>query len=93
MGRKNVQVMRLWMKRKFGLMNETYELSILCECKMVLIIFNSTSKLLQYASTNTDKWLLKYTEHEKGYSGCSNGSFCLLCEYILLVVVSWPHLW
>ena len=50
-------------KRKFGLMKKAYELSILCDCEIALIIFNSGNKLFQYASTDMDKILLKYTEY------------------------------
>ena len=42
-------------KRKFGLMKKAYELSVLCDCEIALIIFNSTNKLFQYASTDMDK--------------------------------------
>ena len=48
-------------KRKFGLMKKAYELSVLCDCEISLIIFNSQNKLFQYASTDMDKVLLKYT--------------------------------
>ena len=34
-------------KRKFGLMKKAYELSVLCECEIALIIFNSNNKLHQ----------------------------------------------
>ncbi len=48
-------------KRKFGLMKKAYELSVLCDCEISVIIFNSHNKLFQYASTDMDKILLKYT--------------------------------
>lgn len=44
-------------------MKKAYELSVLCECEIVIIIFNNNNKLYQYASTNVDNILLKYTEH------------------------------
>lgn len=43
-------------------MKKAYELSVLCDCEIALIIFNSSGKLVQYASTEIDKILLKYTE-------------------------------
>ena len=52
-------------KRKFGLMKKAYELSVLCDCEIVIIIFNSNNKLYQYASSNVDNILLKYTEHNE----------------------------
>lgn len=51
-----------FLKRKQGLMKKAYELSVLCDCEIALIIFNSSGKLVQYASTEIDKILLKYTE-------------------------------
>ena len=51
------------MKRKYGLMKKAYELSVLCNCDIGLIIFNnSNNKLVQYASKDMDKVLLRYTE-------------------------------
>jgi MADS-box transcription enhancer factor 2B len=43
-------------------MKKAYELSVLCDCEIALIIFNNTGKLVQYASTDIDKILMKYTE-------------------------------
>jgi len=40
---------------------QAYELSVLCDCEIAVIIFNSNNKLFQYASTDMDKVLLKYT--------------------------------
>ena len=42
-------------KRKFGLMKKAYELSVLCDCEIAVIIFNSHNKLFQYASTDMDR--------------------------------------
>uniref|UniRef100_A0A4W4HJB3 MADS-box domain-containing protein n=1 Tax=Electrophorus electricus TaxID=8005 RepID=A0A4W4HJB3_ELEEL len=74
MGRKKIQITRImdernrqvtFTKRKFGLMKKAYELSVLCDCEIALIIFNSSNKLFQYASTDMDKVLLKYTEYNE----------------------------
>ena len=70
MGRKKISIARIsdernrqvtFTKRKFGLMKKAYELSVLCDCEISVIIFNSHNKLFQYASTDMDKVLLKYT--------------------------------
>ena len=42
-------------KRKFGVMKKAYELSVLCDYEIALIIFSSSNKLYQYASTDMDK--------------------------------------
>ncbi|PVD19704.1 hypothetical protein C0Q70_20195 [Pomacea canaliculata] len=44
-------------------MKKAYELSVLCDCEIALIIFTSNNKLYQYASSDMDKVLLKYTEY------------------------------
>ena len=59
-------------KRKFGLMKKAYELSVLCNCEIALIIFNTNDKLFQYASTDMDKILLKYTEYHEPHESRTN---------------------
>lgn len=36
-------------------MKKAYELSVLCDCEIALIVFNSSNRLFQYASTDMDK--------------------------------------
>ncbi|KPP64391.1 hypothetical protein Z043_117269 [Scleropages formosus] len=67
-------------KRKFGLMKKAYELSVLCDCEIALIIFNSTNRLFQYASTDMDKVLLKYTEYSEPHESRTNADI-LEVEY------------
>jgi hypothetical protein len=43
-------------------MKKAYELSVLCNCEIALLIFNTSGKLVQYASTDIDQILMKYTE-------------------------------
>uniref|UniRef100_A0A1I8FY54 MADS-box domain-containing protein n=1 Tax=Macrostomum lignano TaxID=282301 RepID=A0A1I8FY54_9PLAT len=59
-------------KRKFGLMKKAYELSVLCDCEIALIIFNNSNRLFQYASTDMDKVLLKYTEYNEPHESRTN---------------------
>ncbi|XP_073423244.1 myocyte-specific enhancer factor 2D isoform X3 [Dendrobates tinctorius] len=81
MGRKKIQIQRItdernrqvtFTKRKFGLMKKAYELSVLCDCEIALIIFNHSNKLFQYASTDMDKVLLKYTEYNEPHESRTN---------------------
>ena len=53
-------------------MKKAYELSVLCDCEIALIIFNSGNKLFQYASTDMDKVLLKYTEYNEPHESRTN---------------------
>lgn len=70
-------------KRKFGLMKKAYELSILCDCEIALIIFNSGNKLFQYASTDMDKILLKYTEYNEPHESRTNTDIVEVQELIM----------
>ncbi|ORZ16128.1 hypothetical protein BCR41DRAFT_61030 [Lobosporangium transversale] len=73
MGRKKIQIKTImdernrqvtFQKRRFGLMKKAMELSVLCDCQIGLIIFNSNNKLVQYSSHNIDSILLRYTERD-----------------------------
>ncbi|KAI9503723.1 hypothetical protein BX070DRAFT_191135, partial [Coemansia spiralis] len=66
MGRKKIKIQMIkdernrqvtFLKRKAGLLKKAYELSVLCDCEIAVIIFSSQNKLVQYASTNMDKVL------------------------------------
>ncbi|KAG2175918.1 hypothetical protein INT44_000396 [Umbelopsis vinacea] len=87
MGRKKIKIQPIkddrnkqvtFLKRKYGLMKKAYELSVLCDCEIALIIFNSNNKLVQYASTEIDKILMKYTEYSEPHESRSNQDFANL---------------
>lgn len=72
-------------------MKKAYELSVLCDCEIALIIFNGSNKLFQYASTDMDKVLLKYTEYNEPHESRTNSdivevshSVVSLCSQFLL---------
>ncbi|KAJ2509692.1 Myocyte-specific enhancer factor 2B [Coemansia sp. RSA 1939] len=71
MGRKKIKIQMIkdernrqvtFLKRKSGLLKKAYELSVLCDCEIAVVIFSSQNKLVQYASTNMDKVLMRYTD-------------------------------
>lgn len=62
-------------------MKKAYELSVLCDCEIALIIFNSTNKLFQYASTDMDKVLLKYTEYNEPHESRTNSDIVEVSFY------------
>jgi hypothetical protein len=71
MGRKKIKIARIndersrhatFAKRKNGLVKKAIELSILCECEIALVIFNSQGKLTQYSSGNIDQTLSKFID-------------------------------
>jgi len=53
-------------------MKKAYELSVLCDCEIALIIFNGSNKLFQYASTDMDRVLLRYTEYNEPHESRTN---------------------
>ena len=68
-------------------MKKAYELSVLCDCEIALIIFSSSNKLYQYASTDMDKVLLKYTEYNEPHESLTNKNIIdvsIIMDYILI---------
>ncbi|KAK3808951.1 MAG: hypothetical protein JOS17DRAFT_544091 [Linnemannia elongata] len=83
MGRKKIQIKTItdernrqvtFQKRRFGLMKKAMELSVLCDCQIGLIIFNSNNKLVQYSSHDIDQILLRYTEVNDGQYGSTKAA-------------------
>lgn len=81
MGRKKIKISKItdernrhvtFNKRKFGVMKKAYELSVLCDCEVAIIIFNKSNRLYQYASTDMDQILLKYTEYSEPHESLTN---------------------
>lgn len=74
-------------------MKKAYELSVLCDCEIALIIFNSSNKLFQYASTDMDKVLLKYTEYNEPHESRTNSDIVeVSVPYFSPAVINSVHL-
>lgn len=56
-------------------MKKAYELSIMCNCEISLIIFTESDELYKYASTDLDLTLLKYTECTRTQESLTNKNF------------------
>lgn len=81
MGRKKIAIQPItdgrnrqvtFSKRRFGLLKKAYELSVLCDCEMALILFADTGKLYQYSSSPMDQILARYTCHTGPFDSKSN---------------------
>jgi len=53
-------------------MKKAYELSTLCQCEIGIIIFSQNKKLFQYASSNMDQILLRYTDYSEPHESKTN---------------------
>ncbi|ESQ43972.1 hypothetical protein EUTSA_v10006419mg [Eutrema salsugineum] len=69
MGRGRVEVKRIenkisrqvtFSKRKSGLLKKAYELSVLCDVEVALIIFSSSGKLYEFSNAGIDKTFERY---------------------------------
>ncbi|KAH6767439.1 AGAMOUS-like 6 [Perilla frutescens var. hirtella] len=69
MGRGRVELKRIenkinrqvtFSKRRNGLLKKAYELSVLCDAEVALIIFSSRGKLYEFGSTSTARILERY---------------------------------
>ncbi|KAG4919060.1 hypothetical protein JHK85_057341 [Glycine max] len=49
-------------KRRNGLLKKAFELSVLCDAEIALIIFSSRGKLFQYSSTDINRIIDKYRQ-------------------------------
>ncbi|TPX38019.1 hypothetical protein SmJEL517_g00394 [Synchytrium microbalum] len=68
-----------FLKRKAGLMKKAYELSVLCDCEVSLIIFQD-SKIVQYNSSDVDRILLRYTQYNEPHESRTNEDFAKLTK-------------
>ncbi|XP_042414536.1 floral homeotic protein AGAMOUS-like [Zingiber officinale] len=57
-------------KRRNGLLKKAYELSVLCEAEVALIVFSSRGRLYEYATNSVRATIERY---KKASSGTANG--------------------
>ncbi|KAJ7566861.1 hypothetical protein O6H91_02G122000 [Diphasiastrum complanatum] len=69
MGRGRIEIKRIenatsrqvtFSKRRRGILKKAHELSVLCDAQVVLIIFSSTGKLFEYASSSMREIMERY---------------------------------
>ena len=53
-------------------MKKAYELSVLCNCEVGLIMFSNNNKLFQFASSDMDRILLRYTDYSEPHESRNN---------------------
>ncbi|XP_044505549.1 MADS-box protein SOC1-like isoform X2 [Mangifera indica] len=52
-------------KRRNGLLKKAYELSILCESEVAVIIFSQKGRIYDFSSSGMEKTIDRYSEHKK----------------------------
>ncbi|KAJ7970038.1 putative Mads box protein [Quillaja saponaria] len=52
-------------KRRSGLLKKAYELSVLCEAEVAVIVFSQKGRLYEFSSSNTQKTIERYCKYSK----------------------------
>lgn len=68
-------------KRRRGLFKKAEELSVLCDADVALIVFSSTGKLSQFASSSMNEIIDKYNTHSKNLGKAEEPSLDLNLEH------------
>lgn len=72
MGRKKIKIQPIegdrnrsatYLKRKYGLFKKAYELAVLTDSEIAVIVFGRNGKLAEFCSGDIDEFLLRYTEY------------------------------
>ncbi|KAF3963586.1 hypothetical protein ACB098_02G121600 [Castanea mollissima] len=81
MGRGKIEIKRIenttnrqvtFCKRRNGLLKKAYELSVLCEAEVALIVFSSRGRLYEYANNSTKSTIERYKKACNDDSGTSS---------------------
>ena len=72
-------------KRKSGLLKKAYELSILCDVEIAVIMITSNKKLYQYASSNMNSILIRYTEFKDPDESKTNADILEVSCYVTCI--------
>lgn len=54
------------------LLKKAFDMSVLLNCDIAIIIFNSSNQLYQFASKDVNEVLMKYIQCEKAYQSLTN---------------------
>lgn len=64
-------------------MKKAYELSVLCDCEIAIVIIDKSEKVYRYGSSDFDKIITKYAESNEPYEIKTNADIIevVLFEY------------
>ncbi|KAG6473705.1 hypothetical protein ZIOFF_067622 [Zingiber officinale] len=83
MGRGKIEIKRIenttnrqvtFCKRRNGLLKKAYELSVLCDAEVALIVFSSRGRLYEYANSNIDEFSSSINSTIERYKKASDSS-------------------
>ncbi|CAI9099885.1 OLC1v1036770C2 [Oldenlandia corymbosa var. corymbosa] len=83
MGRGKIEIKKIeninsrqvtFSKRRAGLLKKARELSILCDAEVAVIVFSSTGKLYEFASSRMEEIISKYRTNPEGAKLVPNGN-------------------
>ncbi|OAY73375.1 MADS-box transcription factor 50 [Ananas comosus] len=75
-------------KRRNGLLKKAFELSVLCDAEVALVIFSTAGKLYEFASSNMQKTIDRYTSHTKEVIGSKEAAQQSLVQRKILQEIS-----
>ncbi|KAH9297142.1 hypothetical protein KI387_028824, partial [Taxus chinensis] len=79
MGRGKIEIKRIenstnrqvtFSKRRSGLLKKAYELSVLCDAEVALVIFSSRGKLYEYGNKSVNRTIERYKKTGSKERGC-----------------------
>ncbi|KAK9103473.1 hypothetical protein Sjap_020727 [Stephania japonica] len=59
-------------KRRNGLLKKAFELSVLCDAEVALIVFSTRGRLYEFSSSNMQKSIERYQRYAKDSQGSNN---------------------
>ena len=101
MGRGRIEIKRIenntsrqvtFCKRRNGLLKKAYELSVLCDADVALIVFSSRGRLYEYANNRCVRCTANLASRQPGESMLDSFLAChciIACSSYRLAVASW----
>ncbi|KAG8390284.1 hypothetical protein BUALT_Bualt01G0067600 [Buddleja alternifolia] len=75
-------------KRRNGLLKKAYELSVLCDAEVALIIFSQKGRLSEFSSSNTQSLGYLYSRYDKRTCGERNQRVAWMVNWYSLVITN-----
>ncbi|URD89602.1 hypothetical protein MUK42_27048 [Musa troglodytarum] len=70
-------------KRRNGLLKKAYELSVLCDAEVAVIVFSPRGKLYEFSSSSVERTIDRYKMHTKDANIMDKGTDSDMQQYVL----------